>query len=149
MSSGIIVSQQVIDLFHDIKSKKKIRYCILDLNDTETALVPGECVLKPEPVDVSLCAVKKEWESFCSKLTLNDCLYIIYDMNYQRPGGARRDKLLLISWCPESSSTRKKMIYTSTLNTLKSALAGIQVEVQSNDLGDLDFEEVLQKVDKS
>lgn len=149
MSSGISVSQDVISKFQEIKSGKKIRYCILDLNQSETELVPGECVSKPDPLDLSLGAAKKEWESFCSKLSPKGCYYIIYDMNYQRPGGARRDKLLLINWCPSDAPIRMRMIYTTTLNALKASLTGIQVEIQSNDMDDLDFEEVLQKVDKS
>ncbi|GAB1598228.1 cofilin-like [Argonauta hians] len=149
MTSGVSVSPESINRFQDIKSGKKTRYTIFHLSDDETEVVPGETVLKPEKLDLSIEAVKTEWKEFCAKLSPTGCCYAVYDLNYQKPGGARRDKILLVSWCPSNSPIRTKMIYTSTFGTFKGALNGIQIEVQACDLDDLSFEDIQLRVDKS
>lgn len=98
MSSGIQVNKEVLKKFNDIKCGKKIRYYTLELSTNEKEIIPSECVSKPDNADISFNGAKKEWENFCSDLPPNLCYYIIYDLNYERPDGERRDKILLISW---------------------------------------------------
>ena len=36
-----------------------------------------------------------------------------------------RSKLFLMSWCPDSAKIKKKMIYSSSFDTLKKAFVGV------------------------
>ena len=46
-----------------------------------------------------------------------DCRYGLYDYEYQfNPDGAEstfKSKIFLMSWCPDSSKIKKKMLYSS------------------------------------
>ncbi|GAB1598227.1 cofilin-like [Argonauta hians] len=149
MSSGITVSQEAIDKFQDIKNGKKTRFCMFHLNENQTTIIPGKSISKPEKLDLGIEAVKTEWAEFCDSLSDNECFYIIYDLNYQKDVGARRDKILFVCWCPEKAPIRCKMMFSSTRSAIKKAFNGIQVEIQACDLDDLSFDEVQQRVDKA
>ena len=47
----------------------------------------------------------------------DDCRYGLYDYDYQfNPDGAEstyKSKIFLMSWCPDSSKIKKKMLYSS------------------------------------
>ena len=53
----------------------------------------------------------------------DDCRYGVYDYDYQfNPDGAEatfKSKIFLMSWCPASSKIKKKMLYSSSFDTLK------------------------------
>ena len=53
----------------------------------------------------------------------DDCRYGVYDYDYQfNPDGAEatfKSKIFLMSWCPDSSKIKKKMLYSSSFDTLK------------------------------
>ncbi len=36
-----------------------------------------------------------------------------------------RSKMFLICWCPDSARVKKKMLYSSTFDTLKKAFVGV------------------------
>jgi len=49
-------------------------------------------------------------------------------MNYSRLSSVnfRKEKLLLMSWCPDTARIKKKMLYSSSFDALKKALVGVQ-----------------------
>ena len=59
----------------------------------------------------------------------DDCRYAVYDYDYvQEAEGTEasyRSKLFLMSWCPDSAKIKKKMIYSSSFDTLKKAFVGV------------------------
>merc|ERR1712058_75395 len=58
----------------------------------------------------------------------DDCRYGVYDYDYQfNPDGAEstfKSKIFLMCWCPDSSKIKKKMLYSSSFDTLKELLSG-------------------------
>ena len=73
---------------------------------------------------------KKEGDS-------EDCRYGLYDYDYQfNPDGTEstfKSKLFLMSWCPDSAKIKKKMLYSSSFDTLKRAFVGVHKVIQAND----------------
>ena len=61
----------------------------------------------------------------------DDCRYGVYDYDYQfNPDGAEatfKSKIFLMSWCPDSSKIKKKMLYSSSFDTLKRGESFISV----------------------
>lgn len=59
----------------------------------------------------------------------DDCRYAVYDYDYvQQAEGTEasyRSKLFLLSWCPDSAKIKKKMVYSSSFDTLKKAFVGV------------------------
>lgn len=64
-----------------------------------------------------------------------DCRYGLYDFEYdhQCQGTSektRKEKLLLMSWCPDTARIKKKMLYSSSFDALKKCLVGVQKYIQ-------------------
>merc|ERR1712212_1032770 len=55
-----------------------------------------------------------------------DCRYGLYDFEYEHQcqgtsEKTRKEKLLLMSWCPDTARIKKKMLYSSSFDALKNA----------------------------
>ncbi len=65
----------------------------------------------------------------------DDCRYGLFDFEYahQCQGTAettKKEKLLLMSWCPDTAKIKKKMLYSSSFDALKKCLVGVQKYIQ-------------------
>ena len=63
------------------------------------------------------------------------CRYGVFDFEYthQCQGtteASKKEKLFLISWCPDSAKIKKKMLYSSSFDALKKCLVGVQKYIQ-------------------
>ena len=62
-----------------------------------------------------------------------------------------RSKLFLMSWCPDTAKIKKKMIYSSSFDTLKKAFVGVHKVIQSNGVDELEqsyIEGILKATDR-
>jgi len=56
-----------------------------------------------------------------------------------------------MSWCPDSAKIKKKMIYSSSFDTLKKAFVGVHKVIQSNGVDELEqsyIESILKATDR-
>jgi len=56
-----------------------------------------------------------------------------------------------MSWCPDSAKIKKKMIYSSSFDTLKKAFVGVHKVIQSNGMDELEqsyVEGILKSTDR-
>ena len=63
--------------------------------------------------------------------------YGVFDFEYthQCQGtteASKKEKLFLMSWCPDSAKIKKKMLYSSSFDALKKCLVGVQKYIQVN-----------------
>ena len=63
--------------------------------------------------------------------------YGVFDFEYthQCQGtseATKKEKLFLISWCPDTAKIKKKMLYSSSFDALKKCLVGVQKYIQVN-----------------
>ena len=82
------------------------------------------------------------FEEFLALLPPNECRYAIYDMNFSTNDGRPGNKLVMVSWAPDSSSVKSKMIYAGSKDALSRALVGVSVKVTATDMSEL-TEEIL------
>ena len=70
-----------------------------------------------------------------------DCRYGLFDFEYRHQcegtnEKSKKEKLLLMTWCPDTAKIKKKMLYSSSFDALKKCLVGsityIQVQIQSS-----------------
>merc|ERR1712126_720099 len=77
-----------------------------------------------------------------------DCRYAILDYEFtleaQGTEASQRDAIMLFMYCPENARI-KKMIYSSSFDTVKRAFNGIKKAVNINDESDLTEEFVKEK----
>merc|ERR1712088_738792 len=142
MASGVEVDADCISLFSKVKKKSApFRYMIL--------YIEGEKKIKVEGTGEK----EKGFEDFISELTVHgdgECRYGIFDYHYtskcEGAGEAQKDKLVLVSWCPDTAKVKKKMLYSSSFEALKKALGDSITCVQANDESDLDKKNVEDKI---
>lgn len=85
-----------------------------------------------------------------------DCRYGLYDFEYEHQcqgtsEKTRKEKLLLMSWCPDTARIKKKMLYSSSFDALKKCLVGVQKYIQATDESEAsaeEVEEILRKTDR-
>lgn len=80
----------------------------------------------------------------------DDCRWGILDYEFtleaQGTEASQRSKILLFQWCPDTARIKKKMIYSSSLDTLKKAFNGVAKTLQMTDDSDLTEDNVLDTV---
>ncbi|VVC94550.1 unnamed protein product [Leptidea sinapis] len=59
---------------------------------------------------------------------------------------SKKQKLFLMSWCPDTAKVKKKMLYSSSFDALKKSLVGVQKYIQATDLSEASQEAVEEKL---
>merc|ERR1711879_304947 len=131
--SGIAVSDDCVQKFNELKLGHQHRYVTFKMNASNTEVVV-EHVGGPNAT----------YEDFKSQLPERDCRYAIFDYEFQVDGG-QRNKITFILWAPDSAPIKAKMMYTSTKDSIKKKLVGIQVEVQATDAAEIPEDAVAER----
>jgi len=137
MSSGVTVSTEAKTVYEEVKKDKKYRYIIYHIKDERV-------------IDIETTGARDAtYSEFLEKLQNYkiDCRYCVFDFPANIPveGGVEKssmsvDRLVLMTWCPESAKIKQKMLYSSSYDALKKALVGVYKYVQA-----CDFEEASQE----
>ena len=120
------VGQECKNAFDEIKKGKKHRYVIFYIED--------EKMIKVESVgdrDV-------DYDQFLTDIMKagdGECRYGLYDFEYEHQCQgttevSKKQKLFLMSWCPDTARIKKKMLYSSSFDALKKALVGVHKYIQ-------------------
>jgi cofilin len=143
--SGVKLTEGCMIAYQDIQKSKKHRYAIfvIQAGMIEVETVSGKDAGRAWPVGgwrgmiaryrskTVSSQVGNRGNSYADFLTdlhkqdgeADDCRYGVYDYDYQfNPDGAEstfKSKIFLMSWCPDSSKIKKKMLYSSSFDTLK------------------------------
>jgi len=142
MASGVAVSQECKNSFDDVKKGKKHRYVIFFIEDEKT--------IKVETVGDR----EASYDDFLTDLNKGgegECRYGLYDFEYlhQCQGTtetSKKQKLFLMSWCPDNAKIKKKMLYSSSFDALKKALVGVHKYIQATDASEASRESVEEKL---
>eukprot|EP00792_Barthelona_sp_PAP020_P005581 TRINITY_DN2713_c0_g2_i4.p1 TRINITY_DN2713_c0_g2~~TRINITY_DN2713_c0_g2_i4.p1 ORF type:complete len:135 (+),score=48.09 TRINITY_DN2713_c0_g2_i4:760-1164(+) len=127
--SGITVSDNVVNVYQEMKIVTKNKFLLLKMNENKTEIV----------VD-TLGSPEATHEDFLNALPEDDCRYAILDFDYEVDGG-RRTKEVLILWRPRGVDMKTKLVFASTKNILKSCL-NLGLETQATTVADLDKAEL-------
>lgn len=136
MSSGVTVSTEAKTVYEEVKKDKKYRFIIYHIKDEKVIDVETT-----GPRDAKYSDFLEHLQQF-----KDECRYCIFDFPANIPvegaGESRMsvDRLVLMTWCPESAKIKQKMLYSSSYDALKKALVGVYKYVQA-----CDFEEVSQE----
>jgi len=94
------------------------------------------------------------YDSFFMDLTKAgeaECRYGLYDFEYEHQCQgttevSKKQKLFLMSWCPDTARIKKKMLYSSSFDALKKALVGVHKYIQATDAAEASKESVEEKL---
>ncbi|GAA5917167.1 hypothetical protein JCM6882_003278 [Rhodosporidiobolus microsporus] len=134
MSSGVTVSQECQDAFQQLKLGKKTKFIIFKISDDYKEFV------------VEKTSESAEYDEFLNSFPELSPRFGVYDFEYEIPGEGKRNKICFISWAPDESKIKDKMIYASSREALRRAVVGIGAEIQGTDFDEVSYDQVLQKV---
>merc|ERR1711862_265818 len=85
----------------------------------------------------------KTFEDFVKALPEDQARYALVDIDYQTDDGRPQSKLTFVTWSPDDKvGVKEKMLYASSKDAIKKKFTGIMKELQSNDYGDLEWDNV-------
>jgi cofilin len=82
-------------------------------------------------------STSENFDDFTAALPASDCRYAVYDMAFETKDGRPNEKIVFISWAPDSAKVRAKMTYAGSKDALGKALVGLSVKVNATDLSEL------------
>jgi len=138
--SGIKISDDIKETYNKIKTKKdQGTYAVLKFNDKQDGLV--------EDGDERFVA-GLSYNDLMGLLPSNDVRYIFFDFPYiTKNSDAKSSKLLCISWHPQGSSVKQKMLCASTFSALKAACKiGANESLEGDDVDDVSVDIILKKI---
>lgn len=142
MASGVAVGDECKNAFEKIKKGKEHRYVIF--------YIEGEKIIQVEAVGDR----ESSYDDFLNDLTKGgegECRYGLYDFEYEHQcqgttETSKKQKLFLMSWCPDTAKIKKKMLYSSSFDALKKSLVGVQKYIQATDRSEASKESVEEKL---
>lgn len=135
--SGVSVADESLTAFNELKLGKKYTFIIYALSEDKTQIVVKET------------SSDSDYDNFLEKLPENDCLYAVYDFEYEISAGeGKRSKMIFFAWSPDTAPIRAKMVYAASKDALRRALNGISTDIQGTDLSEVSYETILQTVSR-
>ncbi|KYQ96961.1 cofilin [Tieghemostelium lacteum] len=136
MSSGIKIDANCTETYNQLKLGRKFGMISYKISDDSTQIVVDKTYPPNTP-----------FETFTAELPEKDCRYVVYDFEYFEEG-ANKNRIVFVAWCPDVAPIKKKMMATSSKDSLRKALVGIQTEIQGTDLSEVTKEAFMSKVNK-
>ncbi|MER7224953.1 actin-binding ADF family protein [Streptomyces rubradiris] len=134
MSSGAAVNDRCVQEYQALKSEKKHRYVLFNLNADNTEIVVQKVSSSPE------------YDDFIADLPETECRWAVYDFEFEKEGAGERSKLVFVSWLPDTAKVKQKMLFTASKEELRRSLVGIAVEVDCSDSSEVAYDSLLDKV---
>ncbi|XP_074560982.1 actin-depolymerizing factor 1-like isoform X4 [Curcuma longa] len=128
-ASGMAVHDDCKLKFQELKAKRTFRFIIFTI-DEKIQQVTVEKLGQPDA----------SYEDFTSSLPANECRYAVFDFDFTTDENCQKSKIFFISWAPDTSRVRSKMLYASSKDRFKRELDGIQVELQATDPSEMSFD---------
>jgi len=135
--SGVICFPDCVPTFQELKIGKTLTYIIFKISDDKKSIIADKK------------STDSNYESFLKDLPEKECRYAVYDFKWEiNSSEGKRNKIVFVLWSPDSAPIKSKMLYTTSVNALRSTLTGIGSEVQATDFSEISHETVLEKVAK-
>ncbi|PFH51257.1 hypothetical protein AMATHDRAFT_75099 [Amanita thiersii Skay4041] len=135
-ASGVAVNSDCLDKYQQLKLKKTFKYVIFNLNKANTEII------------VEKTSESIDYEDFVSDLPETECRWAVYDFEFEKEGAGKRNKLVFVSWSPDTAKIKQKMLFASSKDALRRSLVGIAVEIQGTDSSEIAYESVLDKANR-
>jgi cofilin len=85
-ASGVGVNPDCISTFQQLKLGKKLKYIIFNLNKDFTEIV------------VEKTSDSQSYDDFITDLPETECRWAIYDFEFEKEEGGKRNKICFFSW---------------------------------------------------
>ncbi|XP_074567680.1 actin-depolymerizing factor-like [Curcuma longa] len=120
--------------FLELKAKRNFRFIIFKIDET-IQQVMVEKLGQPQ----------ESYDDFTASFPSNECRYAVFDFDFVTDENCQKSKIFFISWSPDASKVRSKMLYASSKDRFKRELDGIQVELQATDPSEMSLDIVKER----
>ena len=100
------------------------------------AVVPAEQIESPD------------FDEFLGALPEADGRFCVIDFSYETADGRPTDKVVFVSWIPDTCKVRAKMTYSGTKEAVKSAFVGISVNINATDMSEITRDIIVEQCNK-
>ncbi|XP_025822842.1 ATP-dependent RNA helicase glh-4 isoform X2 [Panicum hallii] len=128
-ASGMAVNDECKLKFQDLKSKRSFRFITFKI-DEHTQQVVVDRLGKPGDT----------YDDFTASMPDSECRYAVFDFDFTTDENCQKSKIFFISWSPDTSRVRSKMLYASSKDRFKRELDGIQLELQATDPSEMSMD---------
>ncbi|XP_072989352.1 actin-depolymerizing factor isoform X1 [Typha latifolia] len=128
-ASGMAVNDECKIKFLELKAKRNFRFIVFKI-DEKIQQVSVERLGQPD----------ESYDDFAACLPPNECRYAVFDFDFVTDENCQKSKIFFISWAPDESKVRSKMLYASSKDRFKRELDGIQVELQATDPSEMSID---------
>lgn len=126
------MADEVISKFEDFKLKR-----LKNVGYLSMVIAGDQVVLENEyPKTMSM-------DDFQKQLSPDKPKYVVVDFDYTTTDGRPADKVVLISWIPDTAKIKEKMKYSGTKEAVKAALQGIAVNINATDHSECTHAEIV------
>ncbi|MGX1810880.1 actin-binding ADF family protein [Nocardia sp. NPDC055321] len=139
MTSGVTVSDDVVTQFDGFKSKRlTYRYFIYKIDNDSQIVIE------------STGPIEDDYEKFYDTLSKikDECRYALVDLEVTTPDGRPTSKIVFISFSPDTATIKSKMLYASSKEAIKRALAGVEIHLNVTDVSELERNSVMDSIKK-
>ncbi|RRT48145.1 hypothetical protein B296_00035367 [Ensete ventricosum] len=128
-ASGMAVSDECKLKFLELKAKRNFRFIVFKIEE------------KIQQVKVERLGQPGEsYDDLTASLPDDDCRYAVFDFDFITDENCQKSKIFFISWSPDTSRVRNKMLYASSKDRFKRELDGIQLELQATDPSEMSID---------
>ncbi|WVZ86681.1 hypothetical protein U9M48_033430 [Paspalum notatum var. saurae] len=126
---GMAVSDECKLKFQDLKSKRSFRFITFKIDEQTQQVVVDRL---GQPGDT--------YDDFTASMPEKECRYAVFDFDFTTDENCQKSKIFFISWSPDTSRVRSKMLYASSKDRFKRELDGIQLELQATDPSEMSMD---------
>ncbi|KAJ1416565.1 putative actin-depolymerizing factor [Ochromonadaceae sp. CCMP2298] len=139
MSTGVTVADAVVEQFTEFKkSSNKITFVIFKIADGKDGQIVTEHTSGEGEV----------FDTFASLLPEDDCRYAIYQVDFTTNDGRPANKLVSITWAPDTARVKQKMIYAGSKDALTRVFVGVAVKINATDRSELTMDIIVEACKK-
>ncbi|GJM86376.1 hypothetical protein PR202_ga02229 [Eleusine coracana subsp. coracana] len=128
-ASGMAVCDECKLKFQELKAKRSFRFIVFKINEKVQQVVVDR-----------LGETGESYDDFTACLPADECRYAVFDFDFVTDENCQKSKIFFISWSPDTSRVRSKMLYASSKDRFKRELDGIQLELQATDPSEMSMD---------
>ncbi|EOA17570.1 hypothetical protein CARUB_v10005930mg, partial [Capsella rubella] len=130
-TSGMWMTDDCKRSFMEMKWKKVHRYVVYKLEEKSRKVTVDK-----------VGAAGESYDDLAASLPQDDCRYAVFDFDYVTVDNCRMSKIFFITWSPEASRIREKMMYATSKSGLRRVLDGVHFELQATDPTEMGFDKI-------
>ncbi|EOA31663.1 hypothetical protein CARUB_v10014867mg [Capsella rubella] len=128
-TTGMRVTDECTSSFMEMKWKKVHRYIVFKIDEKSRKVTVDK-----------VGGAGENYHDLTASLPVDDCRYAVFDFDFVTVDNCRKSKIFFISWSPEASRIRAKILYATSKAGLRRVLEGIHYELQATDPTEMGFD---------